>query len=242
MKDEYARVGRPDDAGRARRGRDAPPDPALHGAAGRADAAAGRVRLLRRDLRGRWRVALGGAFLALRRAPAAPRRPPQRAARPTCSRSPTSPSLFARWCSTPACRLRARWTADSPAATSAPRFIAGFDRRGHVRADLGGGPRLHRLMSRRTRTTPRPPARRSTSRRRASSRCSTRSGLSWRSSASRRSGRSVVLGAGCCSWSPRCAGSATCGATSTSCRSSTIGPPPRGVRTMTRAPAAGLRR
>ena len=39
---------RADDAGRARRGRDAPADRALHGAARRADADAGRVRLLRR--------------------------------------------------------------------------------------------------------------------------------------------------------------------------------------------------
>ncbi len=57
--------GRADDAGRPRRDRDAPPDRALHGPAGRADDAAGRVRLLRRDLRGRGARRSARAFLVL---------------------------------------------------------------------------------------------------------------------------------------------------------------------------------
>ena len=64
MKDEYARVGVPMMPVVRGEDRDAPADRALHGAAGRADADAGRVRLLRRDLRRR-AVVLGGVFIWL---------------------------------------------------------------------------------------------------------------------------------------------------------------------------------
>ena len=70
---------RADAAGRPRRGRDAPPDPPLHGAALRGDPAA----LLRRRLRGRVPGRLDDArrrLHLLRRAAAAQRRPPLGAA------------------------------------------------------------------------------------------------------------------------------------------------------------------
>ena len=81
MKDEYARVGVPMMPVVHGETRDAPPDRALHGPARRADAAAGRVRLLRRDLRGRRAAASAAPFLVLARAPPAPRRPPASALR-----------------------------------------------------------------------------------------------------------------------------------------------------------------
>ena len=62
MKDEYAKVGRADAAGRAGRAGDAPPDPSLHRPPLRGHAAA----LLRRRLRLPYLVAsmtLGGAFI-----------------------------------------------------------------------------------------------------------------------------------------------------------------------------------
>ena len=72
----------------------------------------------------------------LRGPPAAPRRPPQRAAHlPVLARLPRA-AVRARWCWTPACRLAAHGSHASRAATSAPPIIAGDHRPAHVRADL----------------------------------------------------------------------------------------------------------
>ena len=94
MKDEYARVG-------------VPMMPVVRGEdetrrqivlytvpARRADAAAGRVRLLRRDLRRLRASVLGARVPGARGAPAAPRRPRAARCAPTSSRSPTSRVLF----------------------------------------------------------------------------------------------------------------------------------------------------
>ena len=111
--------GRADDAGRPRRDRDAAPDRPLHRPAVRAHAAAGRVRLLRRDLRHRGGRARHRVHRSSRCASSAA---PTAAARcaPTCSRSSTWRCCSAPWWPTPACRLGAAWTASSHAATSAP--------------------------------------------------------------------------------------------------------------------------
>ena len=66
MKDEYRKVGRADAAGRAGRGRDAPADPAVRGAAVHGHPAALLRRRLRRDLPGG--LAGARARLHLRRA------------------------------------------------------------------------------------------------------------------------------------------------------------------------------
>ena len=113
MKEEYAQGRRADAARRARRGRDAPPDPALLGAAVRGHAAA----LLRRRLRRRstWspRSCSGSASS---RAPCACSAAPTGAARCACTstRSRTWRCCSARWSPTPTCRIRAA-DADPPA-------------------------------------------------------------------------------------------------------------------------------
>ena len=53
-------------------------------------------------------VVLGGAVPVPRGAPAALRRPPRGAARPTCSRSSTSRCCSSRWWPTPGCRIADR--------------------------------------------------------------------------------------------------------------------------------------
>ena len=100
MKDEYARVGRADAAGRARRGRDAAPDRALHALL----VALTLLPFVVRLLRGLYALAALGARRRLpgaRCAPPAPRRPPRAPCAPTSTRSPTSRCCSARWSPTP---------------------------------------------------------------------------------------------------------------------------------------------
>ena len=105
MKDEYAQGRGADAAGRARRARDAPPDPALHGAAVRREPAALLRGRLRRDIPG----LLGGARgrLHLRRlAPAARAVPAHRPAPLPLLARPISPRCSPRWWPTPGCSAR----------------------------------------------------------------------------------------------------------------------------------------
>ena len=100
---------RADDAGRPRRGRDAPPDPALHRAAAGPDAAAGGLLgffgAVYATARWRWAPAFIVPRLRLHRRPTA-----QRAAHLPVLAAYLA-LLFAPWWSTPACRLAPAWTA-----------------------------------------------------------------------------------------------------------------------------------
>ena len=110
---------RADDAGRARRGGDAPPDRPLHAAADRPDAAAVRVRLLRRHLRRRRRRP-GRRVHHAGHPAAARRRPRQRPAHlPVLPQLPRDP-VRRDGRSTLNSRLPHRWIASSHAETSGP--------------------------------------------------------------------------------------------------------------------------
>ena len=112
---------RADAAGRARRGRDAPADPALRGAAVRGHAAALLRGWLRRDLSRRLAHARTRLHRRRGRAATAARTAARRCGC-TCTRSHTSLCCSARWSPMPTCSPRA---AAATAPTSAAREAAG---------------------------------------------------------------------------------------------------------------------
>ena len=128
---------RADAPGRPRRGRDAPTDPALLGAALRGDTAAVLRGGLRLDLPRR--LAAARARLHRRRCAPYRRADAARAAACTSSRSPTWRCCSARWSPTPICRIRPADDDPPPRTQEHPhRPDRGRDLHVHVRHHVRG--------------------------------------------------------------------------------------------------------